>query len=58
MEAPGRFRRSDPATTKGQGLQAARLANNNGAWKCCVRGQYAPGGSPSDPFKAYANEPA
>jgi len=57
MEAPGRFDPEAIRNEKAKVLQAARLANNEEPWKCCVRGQYSAGGSPSDPFKAYRDEP-
>ena len=57
MEAPGRFDPESMRNEKAKVLQAARLANEDEPWKCCVRGQYAPGGSLSRPIAGYRHEP-
>jgi len=57
MEAPGRFDPEAIRNEKAKVLQAARLANEEEPWKCCVRGQYAAGGSISDPLRGYREEP-
>jgi glucose-6-phosphate 1-dehydrogenase len=57
MEAPGRFDAEAIRNEKAKVLQAARLANDNEPWTCCVRGQYAAGGSSSRPIAGYRQEP-
>jgi glucose-6-phosphate 1-dehydrogenase len=57
MEAPGRFDPESMRNEKAKVLQAARLANEDEPWKCCVRGQYGPGGSSTRPIAGYRNEP-
>ena len=57
MEAPGRFDPESMRNEKAKVLQAARLANEDEPWKCCVRGQYGPGGSSSKPITGYRQEP-
>ena len=57
MEAPGRFDPEAIRNEKAKVLQAARLANDLEPWKCCVRGQYAKGGSPARPLTGYREEP-
>lgn len=57
MEPPGRFDPEAIRNEKAKVLQAAHLADENEAWKCCVRGQYAPGGTSSHPLSGYRQEP-
>ena len=57
MEAPGRFDPESMRNEKAKVLQAARLANEDEPWKCCVRGQYGPGGSSTRPIAGYRHEP-
>ena len=57
MEAPGRFDPESMRNEKAKVLQAARLANEGEPWKCCVRGQYGPGGSSTRPIAGYRHEP-
>jgi len=57
MEAPGRFDPESMRNEKAKVLQAAHLANEDEPWKCCVRGQYGPGGSSSRPIAGYRQEP-
>ena len=57
MEAPGRFDPEAIRNEKAKVLQAARLADEDEPWKCCVRGQYGRGGSPVMPMPAYRDEP-
>jgi glucose-6-phosphate 1-dehydrogenase len=57
MEAPGRFDPEAIRNEKAKVLQSARLANEDEAWKCCVRGQYAAGGSLTKPLPGYRQEP-
>jgi glucose-6-phosphate 1-dehydrogenase len=57
MEAPGRFDPESMRNEKAKVLQAARLANEDEPWKCCVRGQYGPGGSSTRPIAGYRQEP-
>jgi len=57
MEPPGRFDPEAIRNEKAKVLQAAHLADENEAWKCCVRGQYAPGGTSSHPMSGYRQEP-
>ena len=57
MEAPGHFDPEAIRNEKAKVLQAARLANEDEPWKCCVRGQYSRGGSPATPLAGYREEP-
>ncbi|MEX1317243.1 MAG: glucose-6-phosphate dehydrogenase [Synechococcaceae cyanobacterium] len=57
MEPPGRFDAEAIRNEKAKVLQAARLANQGEPWKCCVRGQYGPGGSARSPIPGYREEP-
>ena len=57
MEAPGHFDPEAIRNEKAKVLQAARLANEDEPWKCCVRGQYSRGGSPASPLAGYREEP-
>ncbi|MEB3242466.1 MAG: glucose-6-phosphate dehydrogenase [Cyanobacteriota bacterium] len=57
MEPPGRFDPEAIRNEKAKVLQAAHLANDNEAWKCCVRGQYSAGGSSANPLPGYRQEP-
>jgi glucose-6-phosphate 1-dehydrogenase len=57
MEPPGRFDAEAIRNEKAKVLQAARLANETEAWKCCIRGQYASGGSRRKPITGYREEP-
>jgi glucose-6-phosphate 1-dehydrogenase len=57
MEPPGRFDAEAIRNEKAKVLQAARLANDNEPWTCCVRGQYTAGGSSSRPIPGYRQEP-
>ncbi|EDY38342.1 glucose-6-phosphate dehydrogenase [Cyanobium sp. PCC 7001] len=57
MEPPGRFDAEAIRNEKAKVLQAAQLANPGEPWKCCVRGQYGPGGSRSSPIAGYREEP-
>jgi len=50
MEAPGRFDPEAIRNEKAKVLQAARLADEQEPWNCCVRGQYSSGGSQARPF--------
>ncbi|MFM7230197.1 MAG: glucose-6-phosphate dehydrogenase [Cyanobacteriota bacterium] len=58
MEAPGRYDPESIRNEKAKVLQAARLADEQEPWHCCVRGQYGPGGSSSNPMPGYRQEPA
>ena len=57
MEAPGRFDPEAIRNEKAKVLQAARLAHEDEPWRCCVRGQYSPGGTPQRPVSGYRQEP-
>ncbi|MEY2749480.1 MAG: hypothetical protein RLZZ168_1496, partial [Cyanobacteriota bacterium] len=57
MEAPGRFDPEAIRNEKAKVLQAARLAHEDEPWRCCVRGQYGPGGTPQRPVAGYRQEP-
>ena len=57
MEPPGRFDPESMRNEKAKVLQAARLATPEEPWKCCVRGQYGPGGSAERPIAGYRQEP-
>jgi len=57
MEAPGRYDPESIRNEKAKVLQAARLADEQEPWHCCVRGQYGPGGSSSNPMAGYRQEP-
>ncbi len=57
MEPPGHFDPEAIRNEKAKVLQAAQLANELEPWQCCVRGQYAKGGSTSNPLKGYREEP-
>ena len=57
MEPPGRYDPEAIGNEKAKGLQAARLADEAEPWNCCVRGQYGPGGTSSDPLAGYRQEP-
>jgi glucose-6-phosphate 1-dehydrogenase len=57
MEPPGRFDAEAIRNEKAKVLQAARLANDNEPWTCCVRGQYTAGGSSGRPIPGYRQEP-
>ncbi len=57
MEPPGHFDPEAIRNEKAKVLQAARLANETEPWKCCIRGQYAFGGTKSLPLSAYRQEP-
>jgi glucose-6-phosphate 1-dehydrogenase len=56
MEAPGRYDPESIRNEKAKVLQAARLADEQEPWHCCVRGQYGPGGSSSNPMPGYRQE--
>ncbi len=56
MEPPGRFDAEAIRNEKAKVLQAARLADEDEPWKCCVRGQYGPGGSAARPLPGYRQE--
>jgi glucose-6-phosphate 1-dehydrogenase len=57
MEPPGRYEPESIRNEKAKVLQAARLAEEAEPWKCCVRGQYGPGGNSADPLAGYRQEP-
>ena len=57
MEPPGHFDPEAIRNEKAKVLQAARLASESEPWKCCVRGQYAKGGSEAFPISGYKEEP-
>ena len=57
MEAPGRYDPESIRNEKAKVLQDARLADEQEPWHCCVRGQYGPGGSSSNPMPGYRQEP-
>ena len=57
MEAPGRFDPEAIRNEKAKVLQAARLADDQEPWNCCVRGQYSSGGSQARPMSGYRQEP-
>jgi glucose-6-phosphate 1-dehydrogenase len=57
METPGHFDPESIRSEKAKVLQAARLANEDEPWKCCVRGQYSRGGNPANPMAGYREEP-
>ncbi|MFO7627976.1 MAG: glucose-6-phosphate dehydrogenase [Prochlorococcaceae cyanobacterium] len=57
MEPPGRFDPEAIRNEKAKVLQSAHLANENEPWQCCVRGQYAAGGSADRPLPGYRQEP-
>ena len=57
MEPPAVFDAEGFRNEKAKVLQAAHLANEDEPWKCCVRGQYGPGGSSSRPITGYRQEP-
>jgi glucose-6-phosphate 1-dehydrogenase len=57
MEPPGRFDPEAIRNEKAKVLQAAHLADEEQPWKCCVRGQYAPGGTAARPLPGYRLEP-
>jgi glucose-6-phosphate 1-dehydrogenase len=57
MEPPGRFDPEAIRNEKAKVLQAAHLANEDEAWKCCVRGQYSAGGTAANPLAGYRQEP-
>ncbi|MFN9635994.1 MAG: glucose-6-phosphate dehydrogenase, partial [Synechococcaceae cyanobacterium] len=53
----GRFDPEAIRNEKAKVLQAARLADEQEAWNCCVRGQYGPGGTAAAPLPGYRQEP-
>ncbi len=57
MEPPGHFDPESIRNEKAKVLQAARLADENEPWNCCIRGQYAQGGSELNPLVGYREEP-
>ena len=57
MEPPGHFDPEAIRNEKAKVLQAAKLANEEKAWECCVRGQYSKGGGNEDPLLGYREEP-
>ena len=57
MEPPGHFDPESIRNEKAKVLQAARLADEFQPWNCCVRGQYARGGSEAQPLSGYREEP-
>ncbi|MFM7265684.1 MAG: glucose-6-phosphate dehydrogenase, partial [Cyanobium sp.] len=57
MEPPGRFDPEAIRNEKAKVLQAARLADEEEPWSCCVRGQYGPGGTSAQPLPGYRQEP-
>lgn len=57
MEPPGRFDPEAIRNEKAKVLLAARLADESEPWNCCIRGQYAPGGTKEDPLAGYRQEP-
>ena len=57
MEPPGRFDAEAIRNEKAKVLQAAHLANEQEPWRCCVRGQYGPGGTAARPLSGYREEP-
>ena len=57
MEPPGRFDPEAIRNEKAKVLQAARLADEQEPWNCCIRGQYGPGGSHDAPLAGYRQEP-
>jgi len=56
MEPPGHFDPEAIRNEKAKVLQAAKLANEEKPWECCVRGQYSKGGSNEDPLLGYREE--
>ena len=56
MEPPGHFDPEAIRNEKAKVLQAARLANENKPWECCIRGQYGRGGSSQEPLLGYKEE--
>ena len=56
METPGRFDPEAIRSEKAKVLQAARLADENEPWNCCIRGQYGPGGTHNAPLPGYRQE--
>ncbi len=57
MEPPGHFDPEAIRNEKAKVLQAAHLADEIEPWNCCVRGQYAKGGSINNPLNGYRDEP-
>tara|TARA_Y100001968_G_scaffold324902_1_gene365215 strand:- start:2834 stop:4354 length:1521 start_codon:yes stop_codon:yes gene_type:complete len=57
MEPPGHFDPEAIRNEKAKVLQAARLADELEPWNCCIRGQYAKGGTKSNPLRGYREEP-
>ncbi len=57
MEPPGHFDPEAIRNEKAKVLKSSRLANEIEPWKCCIRGQYAGGGSQSHPLIGYREEP-
>tara|TARA_Y100001968_G_scaffold258557_1_gene245543 strand:+ start:1941 stop:3476 length:1536 start_codon:yes stop_codon:yes gene_type:complete len=57
MEPPGHFDPEAIRNEKAKVLQAAKLADENHPWECCVRGQYGSGGSKDSPLAGYRDEP-
>ena len=57
MEPPGRFDPEAIRNEKAKVLLAARLADELEPWNCCIRGQYAPGGTKEAPIAGYRQEP-
>ncbi|WP_320677096.1 glucose-6-phosphate dehydrogenase [Prochlorococcus sp. MIT 1300] len=56
MEPPGHFDPEAIRNEKSKVLQAAQLANEYEPWKCCIRGQYGPGGNQKHPLTGYREE--
>ena len=56
MEPPGKFDPEAIRNEKAKVLQAAKLANEQEPWECCVRGQYGKGGNNKNPLKDYRDE--
>ncbi len=57
MEPPGHFDPEAIRNEKAKVLQAARLADEQEPWNCCIRGQYGKGGTKSNPLIGYREEP-
>tara|TARA_Y100001968_G_scaffold63671_2_gene54463 strand:- start:1849 stop:3372 length:1524 start_codon:yes stop_codon:yes gene_type:complete len=56
MEPPGHFDPEAIRNEKAKVLQVAHLADEVEPWNCCIRGQYAKGGSEKNPLPGYRDE--
>jgi len=57
MEPPGHFDPESIRNEKAKVLQAAKLADEEKPWECCIRGQYSKGGNELEPLLGYREEP-